>query len=110
MALCEAVVFSLKFSTHSLVLPRAQGGTCAMAAPESTGPLSAVDSECQVYGVQGLRVVGQFLASELQFILPSYDPAPDTSVFPVPISANTQAPTYALAEKIAELILKKHTT
>ncbi|KAF9236885.1 hypothetical protein BU15DRAFT_76487 [Melanogaster broomeanus] len=61
-------------------------GTCAMAPLDSTSPLPVVDTDCKVYGVQGLRVV-------------------DASVFPVPISANTQAPVYALAEKIADAIL-----
>jgi hypothetical protein len=32
----------------------------------------------------------------------------DASVFPVPISANTQAPVYALAEKVADAILREH--
>ncbi|KAF9230582.1 GMC oxidoreductase-domain-containing protein [Melanogaster broomeanus] len=61
-------------------------GTCAMAPLDSTSPLPVVDTNCKVYGVQGLRVV-------------------DASVFPVPISANTQGPVYALAEKIADAIL-----
>ncbi|KAF9236884.1 glucose-methanol-choline oxidoreductase [Melanogaster broomeanus] len=61
-------------------------GTCAMAPLDSTSPLPVVDTDCTVHGIQGLRVV-------------------DASVFPVPISANTQAPVYALAEKIADAIL-----
>ncbi|KAF9222480.1 alcohol oxidase [Gyrodon lividus] len=64
-------------------------GTCAMAPLGSTGPLPVVDTDCRVHGVQGLRIV-------------------DASVFPVPISANTQAPVYALAEKIAEAILTEY--
>ncbi|KAF9229939.1 glucose-methanol-choline oxidoreductase [Melanogaster broomeanus] len=64
-------------------------GTCAMAPLDSTSPLPVVDTDCKVFGVQGLRVV-------------------DASVFPVPISANTQAPVYALAEKIADAILRDY--
>ncbi|KIJ08391.1 hypothetical protein PAXINDRAFT_88912, partial [Paxillus involutus ATCC 200175] len=66
-----------------------QAGTCAMAPLGSTSPLPVVDTDCRVHGVQGLRVV-------------------DASVFPVPISANTQAPVYALAEKVADAILREH--
>ncbi|KAF9238259.1 alcohol oxidase, partial [Melanogaster broomeanus] len=64
-------------------------GTCAMAPLDSTSPLPVVDTDCKVHGVQALRVV-------------------DASVFPVPISANTQAPVYALAEKIADAILRDY--
>ncbi|KAF9237031.1 alcohol oxidase [Melanogaster broomeanus] len=64
-------------------------GACAMAPLDSTSPLPVVDSDCKVYGVQGLRVI-------------------DASVFPIPISANTQAPVYALAEKIADAILRDY--
>ncbi|KAF8841736.1 alcohol oxidase [Paxillus ammoniavirescens] len=67
----------------------ASAGTCAMAPLGSTSPLPVVDTDCRVHGVQGLRVV-------------------DASVFPVPISANTQAPVYALAEKVVDAILREH--
>ncbi|KIK97963.1 GMC oxidoreductase [Paxillus rubicundulus Ve08.2h10] len=67
----------------------ASAGTCAMAPLGSTNPLPVVDTDCRVHGVHGLRVV-------------------DASVFPVPISANTQAPVYALAEKVADAILREH--
>ncbi|KAJ8509369.1 hypothetical protein ONZ45_g8458 [Pleurotus djamor] len=62
------------------------GGTCAMGSQSNTEVAPVVDSECRVYGVNGLRVI-------------------DMSVYPIPISANTQAATYALAEKIADVIL-----
>ncbi|EIW84714.1 alcohol oxidase [Coniophora puteana RWD-64-598 SS2] len=64
-------------------------GTCAMASPNSTEVLPVLNSQCEVYGVQRLRVV-------------------DMSAYPAPISANTQAPTYALAEKIADVIRTKY--
>jgi choline dehydrogenase-like flavoprotein len=41
-----------------------------------------VDSECRVLGVKGLRVV-------------------DASVFPIPLAAHYQAPTYAVAEQVS---------
>jgi len=44
-----------------------------------------VDTQCRVYGVQGLRVV-------------------DTSIMPLSITAHLQAPMYAIAESAADLI------
>lgn len=44
-----------------------------------------VDTQCRVYGVEGLRVV-------------------DNSIMPVSITAHLQAPTYAIAESAADLI------
>jgi choline dehydrogenase len=58
-------------------------GTCAMLPREKGG---VVDARFRVYSVKNLRVV-------------------DSSVFPVSFSAHLMAPTYALAEKAAELIL-----
>ena len=54
------------------------GGGCAMG--------KVVDAECKVVGVEGLRVV-------------------DASVLPVPIGAHYQVPMYAIAERVAEMIL-----
>ena len=57
-------------------------GTCAMMPQELGG---VVDSNLIVYGTQNLRVV-------------------DTSIFPLIPAAHLQAPTFAVAEKAADLI------
>jgi choline dehydrogenase len=57
-------------------------GTCAMGS----GTESVVDPWCRVRGVEGLRVV-------------------DASVMPVAPRGNTNAPTIALAERAADLVL-----
>ncbi|KAF9524415.1 mala s 12 allergen [Crepidotus variabilis] len=59
------------------------GSTCAMLPKEKGG---VVDASLKVYGTSNVRVV-------------------DSSVFPVSFSAHMMAPTYALAEKAAEIIL-----
>lgn len=53
-------------------------GTCAMG--------TVLDDQLRVHGVEGLRVV-------------------DSSVMPTNVRANTMAPTFAIAEKAADLIL-----
>jgi choline dehydrogenase len=56
-------------------------GTCKMG----TDPMAVVDSELQVYGVEGLRVV-------------------DASIMPTPITGHTNVPTIMIGEKAADLI------
>jgi choline dehydrogenase len=58
-------------------------GTCKMG----NDPLAVVDDELRVRGVGRLRVI-------------------DASIFPRITSGNTNAPTYAVAERGARLILK----
>ena len=60
-------------------------GTCRMGANPQT---SVVDAALRVHGVQALRVV-------------------DASVFPTVTSANTNAPTYMVAQRAADLLLAR---
>jgi choline dehydrogenase len=51
-------------------------------------PTAVVDNELRVHGIESLRIV-------------------DASIFPLLPSGNTHAPTVAVAEKAADLILGK---
>jgi choline dehydrogenase len=58
-------------------------GTCKMGPAHD--PLTVVDSELRVHGIQGLRVI-------------------DASVMPHLVSGNTNAPTIMIAEKGVDFI------
>jgi choline dehydrogenase len=59
-------------------------GTCRIGADES----AVVDTELRVHGITGLRVA-------------------DASVMPAPVSANTNATVYAIAERAANLLRQR---
>jgi choline dehydrogenase len=59
-------------------------GTCALG----TDRMAVVDTELRVHGIEGLRVA-------------------DASVMPSPVSANTNATVYAIAERAADMIRGK---
>src|SRR5690606_8817561 len=59
-------------------------GTCRMGRPDE--PMSVVDSECRVIGIEGLRVA-------------------DSSIFPRITNGNINAPSIMVGEKAADHIL-----
>lgn len=65
--------------------PYHASGTCAMGMKNET--MAVIDAKARVIGVEGLRVV-------------------DASSFPVLPPGHPQATVYALAEKIADAILR----
>ena len=70
------------------MLDYANGGTCyhtSCICLMGSHPMSVVDSELRVHGLDGLRVI-------------------DASVMPAVTSTNTNAPTIMIAEKGAPLI------
>jgi choline dehydrogenase len=58
-------------------------------APD-TDPMGVVDNRLRVRNVQGLRVA-------------------DVSIMPILKSGHTQAPAYAIGEKVAQMVLKDAT-
>lgn len=74
-------------------------------APQEGHPAGVVDSECLVYGVEGLRVIGWFVVVHSAQI--AHLERVDTSIITVPIGANPQAPIYALAEAMATHIIEQ---
>ena len=61
--------------------------TCRMAPEDDPRGGGVVDDKLRVYGIQGLRIA-------------------DSSIFPWVLGAHLQAPTVAIAEKCADMILK----
>ena len=74
----EEILASIREHAHTVYHPV---GTCKMGDDET----AVVDDELRVHGVENLRVV-------------------DASVMPTLTSGNTNAPTYAIAEKAADLL------
>ena len=72
-------------AVRQMVEPGLHGmGTCAMGTDPAT---SVTDARCRVHGIAGLRVV-------------------ECSIFPTPVSGNTNGPAMAVAARAAELILE----
>ena len=77
----EAITQHIKKSLETVYHPV---GTCKMGNDD----MAVVDSELRVHGISNLRVV-------------------DASIMPKIVAGNTNAPTYMIAEKAADMILGK---
>lgn len=77
----ERIIHHIKSSVETVYHPV---GTCKMGNDD----MAVVDSELRVHGVTNLRVV-------------------DASIMPKIVSGNTNAPTFMIAEKAADMILGK---
>lgn len=78
----DAIMLHLKKQLETVYHPV---GTCKMGNDE----MAVVDDQLRVRGIEGLRVI-------------------DASIMPTIVSGNTNAPTYMIAEKGAEMILKNN--
>ena len=78
----EAIDMWVKNNVESAYHPC---GTCKMGADDD--PMTVVDTDCRVVGLEGIRVV-------------------DASIFPAVTNGNINAPTIMVAEKASDLILQ----